>query len=73
MSNVELAVISASGIAPDSIPSGAMHWAETNENMQSSLKIRLATKNLHTSLKEEGREEKDWLGIDARPVFTSGS
>lgn len=31
VSNVELAVISASGIAPDSMPSGAMHWAETNE------------------------------------------
>lgn len=73
MSNVELAVISASGIAPDSIPSGAMHWAETNENMQSSLKFGLETKNLHTSLKEEGREGKVWLGIDARPVFASGS
>lgn len=48
----------------------ALGW---NKRKQLSLKFRLATKNLRTSLKEEGREEKIWLGIDARPVFASGS
>ncbi|EGI66566.1 hypothetical protein G5I_04898 [Acromyrmex echinatior] len=31
VSKLELALISVSGIVPDSMPSGAMHWAATNE------------------------------------------
>ncbi|TGZ50942.1 Uncharacterized protein DBV15_11030 [Temnothorax longispinosus] len=31
VSKLELALISVSRIAPDSMPSGAMHWAATNE------------------------------------------
>lgn len=32
LSKEELAVISSSRITPDSIPRGAMHWAETQGN-----------------------------------------
>lgn len=34
LSKEELAVMSSSRIAPDSIPSGAMHWAETEERVR---------------------------------------